>query len=110
MGSPYRDRPLREKKGPRKVEEDASVRAESRTLLDVPEGAPEFKDGYRECLELFSTHRPNRRGVNRILDEHAVFLEEACVRDPSRVNYARWEGYRACLKELRRVKLVKVKQ
>lgn len=102
-----RERPLRTRRM-LKVEEDESRRAATRAQFPIPDGPQEFKAGYRECLDLFSIHCPNRRGVTRILDEHCVILEEECLRSMTRENVARYEGYRACLKELRRLKRIKV--
>jgi len=102
MGSPLRDRPLRTKKPKKSVEEDEALRAATIAQFLIPDGPPDFKRGYRECLELYAIHAPNRRGVARILDEHCVLFEEECLRSPTRENYAAWEGFRAAIKELAR--------
>ncbi len=102
-----RERPLRTRQPRKKVEEDAERREGTKAAFPVPGGPGEFKEGYRECLELYAIHKPNRRGVSRILDDHCVLLEEACMRAMTRENVARYEGFRACLKELRRLKMMK---
>jgi len=107
LGSPLRDRPLRTRKERPKVEEDDARRAATKAAFPIPNGPAEFKEGYRECLEMFSIHSPNKRAVSKILDEHCVTLEDACMRSMTRENVARYEGYRACLKELRRIKKIK---
>jgi hypothetical protein len=101
------ERPLRTR-GPRpKVEEDAEARERTRSLFRVPDGAPEFREGFRECLEMYALHRPNRRGVARVLEEHCILLEEACMRAMTRENLARYEGFRQALKELRQARQLK---
>ncbi len=107
MGSPLKDRPFRQKRPKRKVEEDPDILDRTKGLVPVPEGSPEFKEGFRECLEMFALHRPNKRGVRRILEDHSITLEEACMRAMTRENVARYEGYRAAMKELEKRKLMK---
>ncbi len=102
-----RERPLRTKQPRKKVEEDVETVRRVASSLPIPEGSPEFKSGFRECAELYAVHRPNTRGVARIMDGHRIILEEACLRAMTRENVARYEGFRACLKELRRVKMIK---
>lgn len=102
-----RERPLKTR-GPRpKVEEDAEARVRTKAQFRVPVGAPEFQEGFRECVELFALHRPNKKGVARILGEHCVLLEEACLRAMTRENVARYEGFRQALKELRHAQQLK---
>ncbi len=100
MGNPHRDRPLREKQPKRKVEEDADILEKTKALFPVPPGSPEFRDGYRECIELYAINRPRKRGVKRILDGHRLILEEACMRAMTRENVARYEGFRQAMKAL----------
>jgi len=109
VGNPHRDRPLRTKQPKRKVEEDLFVLDTTKGLVPVPEGSAAFKEGFRECVELFALHRPNKRGVRRILEDYSITLEDACMRAMTRENVARYEGYRAAMKELKARKLVKRK-
>jgi hypothetical protein len=97
-----RELPLRTKKPKQNVEEDEAARARTVSSFPLPGGGAQFRDGYRECVELFALHRPNRRGVLRILDSHCVILEEACIRAMTRENVARYEGFRQALKDVRR--------
>lgn len=107
MGNPSRDRPYHAKRPKRLVEEEAEAIERTKALLSVPAGQPAFRDGFRECVELFALHRPNRRGVARILDDHRIILEDACMAAMTRENVARYEGFRQALKELRARKLLR---
>jgi hypothetical protein len=102
-----RERPLREKKPKKRIEIDPALRQATAQQFIVPEGPLEFKEGYRECLDMFALHAPNKRQVGRILDEHCVTLENACITGPSRENYARYEGYRQAMKDLRKERRIK---
>jgi hypothetical protein len=102
-----RERPLREKKPRKVIEEDATVRSSVSDSFPIPAGEPAFRDGYREAISMFALHSPNKRGVARILDEHCITLENACMRDPSRENYAAYEGYRQAVKDLRAARKMK---
>jgi hypothetical protein len=102
-----RERPLRERKPKKKIEEDASLREQMLQSFPIPAGEAAFRDGYRECLSMFALHAPNKRQVGRILDEHCITLENACVTNPTRENYAAYEGYRQALKDLRRERKVR---
>ena len=102
-----RERPLRERKPPKKLELDSTLRQATAQQIPVPEGPLEFKEGYRECLEMFALHAPNKRQVGRILDEHCITLENACMTSPSRENYARYEGYRQAMKDLKKEKRIR---
>ncbi len=102
-----RERPLRTRGPKPKVEESAEARERTKSQFRVPDGAPEFKEGFRECVELYALHRPNKRGVGRILEEHCVILEEACMRAMTRENLARYEGFRQALKGLRQARQIK---
>ena len=102
-----RERPLRERKPKKRIEEDASLRTQVEAQFPVPQAEPAFQEGYRECISMFALHAPNKRSVGRILDEHCVVLENACMRCPTRENYAAYEGFRAAMKELKRAKRMK---
>jgi hypothetical protein len=102
-----RDIPLRERKPKKRLEDNSEIRSSTTNQFPIPQGEPSFRDGYRECVEMFSLHAPNKRFVGKILDEHCVLLEDACVRSPSRENYARYEGYRQAVKDLRKAKRMK---
>jgi hypothetical protein len=102
-----RDLPLHERKPKRRLEEDPATRDRVTQSLPAPAGEAAFRDGWRECAEMFALHAPNKRGVRRILDEHCITLEQECMRLATRENYARYEGFRAAMKELRRVKRIK---
>lgn len=102
-----RERPLREKKPKKMIEADPGLRAQLAQQFTVPDGAPEFKAGYRECISMFVLHAPNKRQVGRILDEYCITLEEACMREMSRENIAAYEGYRQAIKDLRRMKRIR---
>jgi hypothetical protein len=84
------------------------MRARTAAAFPVPDGSPAFKAGYRECLEMFALHAPDRRGVGRILDAHCVHLEEECLRTSmARDAVAQYEGYRQAMKDLRRLKRIR---
>ena len=102
-----RERPLREKKPKKTLELDASMRQQTANTFSPPEGPLEFKEGYRECIDMFALHAPNKRQVGRILDEHCITLENSCMTAPSRENYARYEGYRQAMKDLKREKKIR---
>lgn len=102
-----RERPLRERKPRKRIEEDAAVRAKTAALFPAPEGTAEFKEGYRECIELYALHAPDR-AAGRILDEHRVTLEDACLRaNMARTELARYEGYRQAMKDLRSARRIR---
>jgi hypothetical protein len=102
-----RERPYYDRKPKKKLEEDASTRAATVEGFSVPPGEPAFRDGYREALQMFALHAPNKRQVSKILDEHCITLENACVTTPRRENYAQYEGYRQAMKDLRAAKRMK---
>lgn len=103
-----RETPYRERKPKKRIEEDAALRNQTAAAIPVPDGAPAFKEGYRECLGMYALHAPNKRGVARILDEHCITLENECLREQmSRETLARYEGYRQAMKDLRRMKRIK---
>ena len=100
-----RDIPYREHKPKQKIESDAQARSGIAAGFIIPDGGKEFKDGYRECVDMFALHSPNRRGVAKILDDHCISLEEACLRSSmARDDVARYEGYRQAMKDLKRTK------
>jgi hypothetical protein len=102
-----RERPLRERRPRKKLEDDPLARQQTAAQFTPPEGPREFKDGYRECMDMFALHAPNKRQVGRILDEYCITLENACITRPSRENYALYEGYRQAMKDLRKEKRIK---
>lgn len=102
-----RERPLREKKPKKVLEADPAVRQEIIQSFPVPAGEPAFRNGYRECIEMFALHAPNKRQVGRILDEYCVNLENVCIASPSRENYAIYEGYRQAMKDLKRERRIR---
>jgi hypothetical protein len=99
-----RARVPREKK---KIEEDAVLRSQQSATFPIPPGTLEFKEGYRECINMYTLHAPNKRQVGRILDEYCITLEDACMRNMSRENVATYEGYRQAIKDLRRAKRIR---
>ncbi len=101
------ERPLRERPPKKSIEEDPAARAATLAQHPVPEGAPEFKEGYRECLSLYALYAPDRRNAGRELDRHCVLLEDVCVARMTRENVARYEGYRQALKDLRKAKRIR---
>lgn len=103
-----RDLPMRERKARKRIEEDPAARASIAASFPIPAGTPEFKTGYRECLEMFALHAPNKRQVARILDEHCITLEEECLRsNMARDKVAQYEGYRQAMKDLKASKRMK---
>jgi hypothetical protein len=102
-----REIPFREKKVKKKVEDNSEIRKSTSDTFPIPVGETAFREGYKEAIDMFALHAPNKRSVGRILDEHCILLENDCLRNPSRENYARYEGYRAAVKELKRVKKIK---
>ena len=101
-----RNIPLRERKPKQRVEGDPARRAQTTAMFPPPATAtPAFKEGYRECIELYALHAPDRRGVGRTLDTHCALLEEECLRSAmARDALARYEGYRQALKDLRQAR------
>jgi hypothetical protein len=97
-----RERPYRERKPKKRIEEDAALRDKIEKQFPAPVAESAFQEGYRECISMFALHAPNKRFVAKILDEHCVVLENACLRSPTRENYAAYEGFRAAMKELRK--------
>jgi hypothetical protein len=89
-----------------RIQEDPATRAKTIELYPAPAGEAAFQDGYRECIELFALHMPNRR-AGRILDEYCITLEQACIANPSRKNYAAYEGFRQAIKDLKKHKKIK---
>jgi hypothetical protein len=102
-----RERPLREKRPKKTLELDPTLRQQTAGTFSAPEGPSEFKEGYRECIDMFALHAPNKRQVGRILDEYCITLENACISNPSRENYARYEGYRQAMKDLRKERKIR---
>lgn len=102
-----RERPLRERKPKKRIEEDVSVRSQLEQQFPAPAGERQFQEGYRECISMFALHAPNKRAVGKILDEYCITLENACLRTPTRENYAAYEGYRAAMKDLRKAKRIR---
>ena len=103
-----RERPLREKKPKKRIEEDAALRDQTLASFAVPDGSPGFKDGYRECLRMYALHAPNKRGVRKILDDYCITLEQECLRqNMAREPLAQYEGYRQAIKDLRRMKKIR---
>lgn len=102
-----REIPLRERKPKKRIEDEQSARQQTAAQFPVPPGEPEFRDGYRECIEMYALHAPNKRFVGRILDEYCINLENVCIADPTRRNYAIYEGYRQAMKDLRREKRIR---
>ena len=99
---------MRERKARKRIEEDPAARASMVSVLPIPSGTPEFKAGYRECLEMFALHAPNKRRLAQILDEHCITLEEACIRsNMARGDVAQYEGYRQAMKDLKTSKRMK---
>ena len=97
-----RDIPMREKKVRKRIESDEVLRASTANGFPAPDGSPEFKQGYRECIEMFSMHAPNKRGVGKILEDHCITLEDECIRTHmARPALAQYEGYRQALKDLK---------
>ena len=101
---PFRQRPQR-----KPIEEDPSARERTIAAFSPPAGAPlAFREGYRECVVLYALHAPNKRGVARILDEHCVLLEQACLAsEMNRDDVARYEGFRQAIKDLRAARRVR---
>jgi hypothetical protein len=99
-----RERPLRERKPKKRIEEDAQLRNATTTALPAPAAEREFQEGWRECIDAYALHVPNKRFVGKILEDQGILLEQDCINSPTREHYARYEGYRAALKELRRTK------
>ena len=103
-----RERPLREKKPRKRIEDDAVLREATMRAFPVPSAAKEFQEGYRECIAMFALHAPNRHGVARLLDEHCITLEDACLRTGMvRDDVARYEGFRQAVKDLRKAKRIR---
>ena len=88
---------------------DIRVSCASDKGLEAPAGAPlAFREGYRECVVLYALHAPTKRGVARILDEHCVLLEQACLAsEMNRDDVARYEGFRQAIKDLRAARRVR---
>jgi len=96
-----RDIPYRERKPKKKLEIDENSRATTLTRFPVPDGASAFKEGYRECVEMYALHSPDKRNVMRILDTHCITLEQACMRaNMARESLAQYEGYRQAMKDI----------
>ena len=79
-------------------------------LYPAPGGDADFREGWRECIGMFSIHvvdRKMKRRLHSLLDQHCVVLEDQCIRTPTRKCYAQYEGFRAALKELCRVGAVR---
>lgn len=107
-GHMTRDIPYRERKPKKRLEQDESLRQAAIVGIPVPDGVPAFKTGYRECLDMFALHAPNKRGVARILDVHCITLEQECLRtNMARDAVAQYEGYRQAMKDLIRMKKMK---
>jgi hypothetical protein len=98
-----RDIPLRERKQKKSVEDDPAKRAITEIQFSPPSDAlSDFKDGYRECIQMYALHAPDKRGVGRTLDNHRILLEDACIRSHmARRDLARYEGFRQAMKDLR---------
>jgi hypothetical protein len=103
-----RERPLRERKPKKTLELDPGLRQQAAAVFPPPTGAIEFKEGYIECIDLFALHSPNKRQVGRILDEHCITLENACIASPTKENYARYGGYRQAMKDLERERRIRL--
>jgi hypothetical protein len=99
-----RNIPLRERKPKKKIEDDEAARVQLEAAFPAPSGDPAFQDGYRECISMFAINAPNKKGVGRLLDEHCMNLENACMSNPTRANYAAYEGYRQAIKDLKKAK------
>jgi hypothetical protein len=95
-----RNIPHHTKQPRKKIESDPERQAKTISAHPAPKGEAAFQEGWRECIEMYALHRPNKRGVMRILDEHCVILEDACIARPTRQQYARYEGFRAAMKGL----------
>jgi len=94
----------------KKLEMDAVVIEQTILLFPAPTSSKNFQEGWRECIRLYALHKPNRRALARLLDEHCVLLENECIRSPTRENYAIYEGFRAAIKELVKQKALKIMQ
>ena len=102
-----RELPLREKRPKKLVEENSLLRDSLVEQLPAPDGSIEFKAGYRECMQTYALHAPNKRHVAKILDDYCITLEDACLRNMSRENIAQYEGYRQAIKDLRKQKRIR---
>ncbi len=103
-----RNIPLRERKPRKFIEQDVAARNDSASQFVIPNGVPEFKSGYRECINMYTLHSPNKKYVGKILDDYCITLENACIRaNMSRESIAQYEGYRQAIKDLKRLKKIR---
>ena len=103
-----RNIPLREKKPRKFIEKDVDARTVVASEFVIPNGILEFKSGYRECIDMYTLHAPNKKYVGKILDDYCITLENACIRaNMSRESLAQYEGYRQAIKDLKRLKKIK---
>jgi hypothetical protein len=102
-----RETPLRERKQKKVLEADDALRQQTAAQFPVPAGEPAFREGYRECVQMFALHVPNKRQVGKILDEYCINLENVCISQPTRENYAIYEGYRQAMKDLKRMRKIR---
>jgi hypothetical protein len=98
-----RDIPLRTRRPKKTLELDTATRASTVAGIPVPEGSSTFKEGFRECLDLYALHKPDKRRVRWKLEQHAVLLSTVTTREAAD-HYA---GFRQGLKELERAKRIK---
>ena len=104
-----RDIPFQERKPKKRIEDDEARRAVTLARFPPPTAvAAPFREGYRECIGLYALHAPDKRTVARILQDHMLLLEDACLRDRmSRDALAAYEGYRQAMKDLRAARCIR---
>lgn len=103
-----RNIPLHERRPKKKLEQDETARTKTIASFIVPTGSLAFKEGYRECLQMYALHAPNKHRVTRILNEHCMNLENECLRtNMKRDRIAQYEGYRQAIKDLHRMKKIR---
>ena len=102
-----RERPFYDKKPKKRIEDDAAIRDQTSAAFAIPPGEPAFREGYREALSMFALHAPNKRQVGKLLDDHCMTLENACLTHPTREHYAQYEGYRQAMKDLRTARRIR---